>query len=392
MNVWAIVSLFAGLSHLSLGAYVLYKNHKRPIHLTFSLLAFSLTIWCLSEVVHRTVVSPEIAGFWIRLGGFGWCFMVSFCIHFVLVFTKRAKILKSVYTYLILYMPVAIILYLFLTTNLIYYQEPVKRYFGYTVLPGKLVWTYSLYYTLAYFFMMYLLVDFMRKGTALEKRQAKLMFLGFTLFFLLTTLTNVIYPNTQTSVPELGTAFSMLWGVSIFYAVLKHRLFAVEPSIEYPTNIPKQYFLKKGQGYLIKEKWLDKGYQIFYDQITHGYFGLCITKLAPETIRDKYNIIRTPALYSTFKNTENSISPKDINGLTSIVSDFIKKTENPMLFLDCFDQIKFANGFNKSMLLLKELISLCNINGLTILISLNPIIFEGQQLEIIENELEEVKD
>ncbi|MDQ1327780.1 MAG: hypothetical protein QG641_1063 [Candidatus Poribacteria bacterium] len=390
MNIWPFVSLFAGLSHLSLGIYVLYKNLTRPINITFSLLAFSLAIWSITEFGHRITASPEIASFFLKFSGFGWCFMVSFCLHFTLVFSKRSKLLKNALTYVIIYVPVAIILSLFLTTDLIYYQEPAKRYFGYTSLPGKYVWTYSFFYTLMYIFMMYLFVDVAKKGTVLEKKQAISMSIGFTLFYLLTTLTNVIYPDTQTNVPELGTAFSIIWSISIFYAVLKYRLFEVEPLVEESVNIPKQYTLEKGHGYLIKEKWLDKGYQIFYDQITHDCFGLCITKLVPETIREKYKLIKTPILWSTFRNAENSISPRDLNGLTYIVSDFIGKTENPMLFLDCFDQIKFVNGFDKSILILKELKVFCIMNGLTMLISLNPKMFEGQQLAIIENELEEV--
>jgi hypothetical protein len=391
MNIWAFISLFAGLSHLSLGIYVLYKNHKRPINITFSLLALSLAIWSITEFGHRIATSPEIAGFFLKFSGFGWCFMVSFCLHSTLVFSKRSKLLKNALTYVIIYVPAAIILYLFLTTDLIYYQEPAKRYFGYTSLPGKFVWTYSLFYSLTYIFLMYLLIDVIRKGTPLEKRQATSMLIGFTLFFSLTTLTNVIYPNTQTSMPELGTVFSMIWSISIFYAVLRYRLFEIEPSVEETVNMPKQYILEKGHSYLIKEKWLDKGYLIFYDQITHGSFGLCITKLVPETIREKYKIIKTPILWSTFRNAENSISPRDLNGLTSIVSDFVDKAENTVLFLDCFDQIKFVNGFEKSMLILKELKAFCIMNGLTMLISLNPKMFEGQQLAIIENELEEVR-
>ena len=254
MNIWAFVSLLAGLSHLSLGIYVLYKNPKRPINITFSILAFSLAMWCITEFGHRITTSPEIASFFLKFSGFGWCFMVSFCLHSTLVFSKRSKLLKNALTYIIIYVPVAIILSLFLTTDLIYYQEPVKRYFGYTSLPGRYVWTYSLFYTLTYFFMMYLFVDVARKGTVLERKQAISMSIGFTLFYLLTTLTNVIYPDTQTDVPELGTAFSMIWSISIFYAVVKYRLFQMEPSVEETANIPKQYTLEKGHSYLIKEE------------------------------------------------------------------------------------------------------------------------------------------
>ena len=390
MNVWAFISLFIGLFHLSLGVYVLYKNHKRPINVTFALMAFSLAIWCISEFGHRIADRLEIAYIWVNVGGFGWCLMASFCTHFILVFSRQEKILKSKLTYIALYLPSIIILYFFLTTDLIYKHEPIKRFYGYTYLPGDFVWVFTLSYMLLYFFVIYLIVRVMRGGNALEKRQAKPMFLGSTIFLALTTLTNIVYPTTQESVPELGTAFSVIWGISVFYAVLKHRLFDVEPSIEEPGITPKQYYLEKGHVYLIREEYPDKGYQIFYDQITHGSFGLCITKLEPEKVRERYKLAKTPIIWLTFNSVESAILPRDIDGLTSIVSDFVRKTEGSLFFFDCFGQIKLVNGFVKSISMLKDFKKLCNENNSIMLISIFPKMFDEQQLAVIEGELEKV--
>lgn len=392
MNVWAFISLFIGLFHLSLGVYVLHKNYKRPINVIFALLAFSLAIWCITEFVHRIVVSPENARIWINAGGFGWCLMASFCTHFILMFSRQERILKSKLTYIALYVPSIIILYLFLTTDLIYKHVPVKRFFGYTYLPGEFIWVFTLNYMLLYFLVIYLIVEVMRKGNTLEKRQAKPIFVGSTLFLALSTLTNVIYPAIQDSIPELATTFSIMWGISVFYAVLKHRLFNVEPSIEEPGGMPKQYYLEKGHVYLIKEEWPDKGYQIFYDQITHGSFGLCITKLEPEKVRERYKLAKTPIIWLTFNSVESAILPRDIDGLTSIVSDFVRKTEGSLFFFDCFSQIKLVNGFEKSLSMLKDLKKLCNENNSIMLISMFPKMFDEQQLVVIEKELEKVED
>ena len=392
MNVWAFISLFIGLFHLSLGVYVLYKNHKRPINVTFALLAFSLAIWCISEFGHRIADRPESAYIWVNAGGFGWCLMASFCTHFILVFSRQERILKSKLTYIALYLPSIVILYFFLITDLIYKHEPIKRSYGYTYLPGDFVWVFTLNYVLLYFFVIYLIVRVMRGGNALEKRQAKPMFLGSTIFLALSTLTNIVYPTTQESVPELGTAFSVIWGISVFYAVLKHRLFNVEPSIEEPGITPKQYYLEKRHVYLIKEEWPDKGYQIFYDQITHGSFGLCITKLEPEKVRERYKLAKTPIIWLTFNSVESAILPRDIDGLTSIVSDFVRKTEGSLFFFDCFSQIKLVNGFEKSLSMLKDLKKLCNENNSIMLISMFPKMFDEQQLVVIEKELEKVED
>ena len=391
MNPWVLFSLIPGLSHLLLGSYVLYKGPKRHLNKAFTLFAFSLAIWSLSEFMHRLDVSSGSAYVWIRLGGFGWCYMASFCMHFVLVFARRERILKSKLAYIILYGPPSVILYLFLRTDLIYKQEPVRLYFGYTSVPGELVWLYTLNYMCLYAFVIYLFLEVMRKGIKLEKKQATPVFFGSTIFLSLSTATNIAFPRFGISAPELGTTLSIIWAISVFYAVIEHKLFIVEPSIEEPMLAPEKYSLESGIGYLVKEEKPDKGYEIFYDQITHGGFGLCITKFLPEKVRERYSLVKTPIVWSTFKNIENSISPKDVDGLSSLVSDFVRKTDKALIFLDCFDQIKFASGFEKSLSMLRDFKKLCNEHNSTILISVAPELFENHQLGDIEEELERVE-
>ncbi len=391
MNHWALFSLIPGLSHLLLGSYVLYRGPKRQLNITFALFAFSLAIWSCSEFMHRLDISPENAYLCIRLGGFGWCYMASFCAHFVLVFARRERILKSKLLYIVLYGPPSVILCLFLGTNLIYKQEPVRMFFGYTSLPGKLIWLYTVDYMALYTLAIYLFSRVIKTGITLEKKQAIPMLLGTTIFLTASTATNVAFPRFGISAPELGTTLSIIWAISVFYAVIEHKLFIVEPSIEEPILVPEKYSLERGIGYLVKEEKPDKGYDVFYDQITHGGFGLCITKFLPEKVRERYNLIKTPIVWSTFKNIENSISPKDVDGLSSLVSDFVRKTDKALVFLDCFDQIKFASGFEKSLSMLRDFKKLCNEHSSNILISITPELFEKHQLGDIEEELERVE-
>ena len=112
--------------------------------------------------------------------------------------------------------------------------------------------------------------------------------------------------------------------------------------------------------------------------------------LSPENVRDRYKITRTPVIWLSFNNVPNVISPKDMDGLSSIVSEFVRKTERSLLFLDCFDQIKFANGFEKSLSMLKDLLKLCRESNSIMLVSTPPQMFDEQQIATIELELEEV--
>lgn len=390
MNYWALISFIPSIPHFLLGVYALYKDRKKPLNITFSLFAFSVAIWCFAEFIHRSTNDPQVAYIGIRLSGFGWCFMASLCVHFVLLFARKEKLLRSNLTYIALYVPFFIVLYLFLTTNLIYKQEPVKMFFGYTSVPGKFIWVYTVYYLLMFVPMTYFLLEVTRKGTSLEKKQAMPIFFGSVSFLLLTTSTNIIFPMLRTEIPELGTTFSMIWVISIFYAVLKYKLFTIEPSIEDLANMPKKYSLQEGHIYLVKEDSPDSGYLIFYDQITHGKFGLCVTKFSPEIVRQRHEIVKTPIFWSTFKNIENSISPKDIDGLISLSLDFVNKTRESILFFDCFDQIKFVNGFDRFISMIINLKTLCKNNNFITLVSLNPEMFDKQQFLDIEKEFDEV--
>ncbi len=389
MTFWAMLSLIPGLSYFFLGIYVLLKDRRELPNLVFALFAFSLAIWCILEAGHRLADNTTAAYLYIRGGGVGWCYMTSFWVHFLLIFARREKYLKSKLTYIVLYGPSSAILSLFLTTDMIYKQEPVRMYFGYTALPGELIWIYTLNYILLYLFGVYILLEVVRKGIALERKQAKPILFGTTAFLILGTATNVIFPLSGISVPELGTTLSMVWGASVFYAVIKHRLFIVKPSVEEPLATPERYSLESGMGYFMNEEKPDTGYEVFLDQITHGDFGLCISKFAPDKIRKRYNLARTPILWLTFKNVEKSISPKNVDGLASVISDFVRRTQKSLVFLDCFDQIKFAIGFDRALSALKDFVRLCSENHSTILMSITPDMFEVEQLAAIADELDQ---
>jgi hypothetical protein len=200
-----------------------------------------------------------------------------------------------------------------------------------------------------------------------------------------------IYHDIGILLPPMGAALSIAWAICVVYAVLKHQLFVIEPYAEAFIKTPQKYLLEEGLSYFIKEERSDKGYDIFYDQVTHGRSGLCVTKLAPWAVRERYNLVKTPILWLTFREIDNAISPKDTDVLTSVVSDFVRGTEKSLLFLDCFDQIKFATGFEQSLSMLKDFKQLCHANNSSMLMSISPTMFNQQQVADIEQELEEIK-
>jgi len=56
-----LLPFVTGLFNLLLGVYILLKGPKRILNRIFSLFAFSLAIWGISEGGHRIADSPGVA-------------------------------------------------------------------------------------------------------------------------------------------------------------------------------------------------------------------------------------------------------------------------------------------------------------------------------------------
>jgi len=380
VNPWAIQSLVAGIFNLSLGGYILLKGPKRSLNRIFSLFAFSLAIWGVSEVGHRVAGSTAIAYLWMRGGGVGWCFMPSLYFHFVLIFTKREACLKYKSTYVLLYLPPLIFLYLFLTTDLIYGQHLVKRSWGYTSLPGNFAWTFVLYYFLLYLRGNYLIGELKKKGSTLEKKQAKPLLIGISVFIVVATSTNIAFPVFDIQLPEIGSAVSLILTLCTLYAILKHKLFILELTPEETKNSKQKYNLDRSISYCIGEEKLDKSYEIFTDQLLHGNHGLCLSKFPPEKVRDAYGLERTPIVWVAFKDDENTVSPKDLDAMESIIFDFLTRAEKPVILIDCFNEIRLTNGMVKTVNWLQRIGATCQEKNCILLMSVNPELVDKNEL------------
>ncbi len=65
------------------------------------------------------------------------------------------------------------------------------------------------------------------------------------------------------------------------------------------------------------------------------------------------------------------------------------KPDGTIILIDCFDQLKFANGFERFVDILKILRALSTENNSILFISIPPMMFEEEELFTIEKELKE---
>ena len=388
VQFWALQSLASGLLNLIVAIYVLYKAPKRELNRVFALYASLLAIWGLSEFGHRYTHDPDAARFWILAGGLGWCLMFSPYFHFALIFARKEDYLNRWATYVFLYLPGFLFLFLFLGTELIFQHDLVMKEWGFTLKPGSFAWSFLFYYLCVFFLTTCLFAKVFRNGSYIEKKQSKPIIIGSSLFLIGGSATNLAFPHFGIASPETGTLLSTLWMLCILYAVRKHQLFIVVPSSEKEKKQSFKYELARGASYFIWEEGVRRSYEIFNDQISGSVFGLWFSRFSPAKMREKGLLPDTAFVWVNPKvKGKDTVSPHALDSIQMAISDFLHETKRSVVLIDCFSEIRLANGFEKAKSWLKAVKAECDKAKSNLLVTLSPFVFEREeclQLDIRE--------
>jgi PAS domain S-box-containing protein len=217
--------------NLSLGGYLLYKNWKSSLNRILVLIFFAFVFWALGEVGMRIFSSAEKARFWQNFSGFGWAFIGGLLLHFMLIYSKKKKILRKKLTYFILYTPAIVFLYLTWKTNFIIQKIGEFRW-GYYDIPGKGFLFLVAYLQIYLFLALYLCWQVYKKPSRIqEKKQAKCIFIGSLLPIIGGSISDAVLPVLGIPVIGLAATFNSILAISIVYAMQKYRLLDITPQL-----------------------------------------------------------------------------------------------------------------------------------------------------------------
>jgi len=394
--LYIVLPLVTFLISVYLGAWMLYKGPRERLNRVFALLTAAIAFWAIADVGIRTAAASDIALAWARISGFGWIFIGATFLHFVLVSTRREKILENKLSYLALYGPGIFFLGILWLTGEIYsgmQQAPL----GFVAIQGRSFLAAVAYVEVALILGIYCCFRAYRGFTGIEKKQAGLIGVSVLVPVVGGTLTEVVLPLMKIKTYELGTTLLLPTVIIFAIAIVKYKLstlplitrfFIPMPEAYLPTK-PK-YKLGVGRAYLIKEKGPDHSVRLFMDQVTHGIPGLWITSLHPRVIREKYDMNRTPILYVDAKRPpgEARLSITQPTRIERLVqSQLARVRERAVVMLDCFKELTVANGFEKALDFLGKLNKLCSENNSNLIVQIDPSKYTKQQLAAMEKVL-----
>ncbi len=132
-----------------------------------------------------------------------------------------------------------------------------------------------------------------------------------------------------------------------------------------------------GQTYFVK----DEGYEKFLNAIKSNIYGLILSTMKPQDIREKYCLITTPMVWISDEAFEDGVNPKNLKRLATVIINFMKQIENAVILLDGIDSLISINGFDNVQNIVHTLSSTAQITKNILII----------QTELDEEELQRMK-
>ncbi len=129
LNIFAVLTLFASIISLTLGATICFLKKKTSLNRLFALVFLVNAYWAFGEFMLGQASTLGMAIFWSKVISF-YPFFIALLFQCILIFTE-SNLLKSKWTYVVLYLPPLVFSIINLTTNLIE-TTPVLESWGYT--------------------------------------------------------------------------------------------------------------------------------------------------------------------------------------------------------------------------------------------------------------------
>lgn len=135
----------------------------------------------------------------------------------------------------------------------------------------------------------------------------------------------------------------------------KHKLLRITPLTEKQSIAPSRFKVHEGSTYLALEVEPTQTFFTFSEIVHHGHSGLCITRIIPETVQNAYNLEKTPIIWLINEEGENTIHPRDIQGLFNTAKYFLQNAEKGVIILHGLEYLVLVNGFEKVFTMIVDL-------------------------------------
>jgi Protein of unknown function (DUF835) len=160
------------------------------------------------------------------------------------------------------------------------------------------------------------------------------------------------------------------------------------------TGLDPPIQLNEGSCYLVRGKPFETTYRLFQFLVEHGHAGLCVSRIYPDRVRERYGVVESPVWWISHSPGDGHIAPTSIGTLAAQIEGFIaKQTDRSVILLDGLEFISANIGFDKALFFLEHLTEHVMPRNAIVLIPVDPACFDATEfarLERFRGSLEEI--
>lgn len=225
LNVFSISSLVAAVFIIGLGLIVYIKSSYSKLSILFLVLTIAIGFLNFCQFQIRIAPDFQTAHLWSKAFAV-WPLTLIFTLHFALELTQVKY--RSVYIYILMYLPGVVISYLHFSTELIA-LSPVEKYWGWSnnFNDGLFFDIGAVYGVAIWLAILTLLLYYIKQFTGPSKKQILIVFFGFLVNFLISFFTFVLNPIYNLELPELASLADTITFAIVGYGIWRYDIFTL---------------------------------------------------------------------------------------------------------------------------------------------------------------------
>ena len=180
---------------------------------------------------------------------------------------------------------------------------------------------------------------------------------------------------------------------AFLYVIFRHRLFLVSPVedkevIALNITMAEENGVKEGCCYLIEGKKSDEAYRLLLQEIARGAQALVISRTHPDIVREQYGLVKTPLIWLASQPGPERMDPTSLSMLQHTVTEFAKRGDDTLIFLDGLEYLITNNPMDKVLKLIYALKDELLLSSSRLMVPLDPEVLEEKDLALFEREFE----
>lgn len=233
MNYLAILSILVIIISIYIGFFSLKLDYKSKLNRIFFLLIVSFIIWNLGYLFIYESHTVEACIIWHKISAIGWCFSISFFLHFALILTKNENLLRKPLIIFLIYLPSLLFFIKNSITDITTIDFVYENNSFYNIIDHKSIW-YRLFIIYAIIYSLISSSIIWTWGAKSKKVNIRKQ-THIIVYSLLISLIGGIIVNAlnsyQSGIPPLSHYFAFFSIIGIWYTIVKYKLMVLTPEI-----------------------------------------------------------------------------------------------------------------------------------------------------------------